>query len=343
MSEEKTRQLKIKINIAYFIAKEEAFVKFGPLIRLHHKNGVNINPTYDNDIRCAEMVGQIAVIMRQSLSAKLIAMKYLAVLIDRDTDISNTECEFVYVRLLEDGKPVNLLVGHTPMPLVFWIATKAAFRALCPEEDGGWMKKCISFGADGASVNMGHCGGVIAHLQREAERHKIPICCMPHRKSQRCLVYDLLHLIWKMYHFSGKSKQELYGLGQELSVDICTPSSVEGTHWIPHVHRALKVFLRHGQDMDLATDEGQYSIVLQHMEHLAIASTTAEVQGRAKKIGVQHGCDPGRVAGAENPGQPQFQGQVLQWPVGDHVDKGPIQARLQGAHVLLGKEVSVEP
>lgn len=111
--EEKRRQLKIKINIAYFIAKEEEpFVKFGPLISLHKKNGVDINPTYDNDVRCAEMIGQIADIMRESLSAKLKAAKYLAVLIDGDTDISNTECEIVYVRLLEDGKPVNLLVGQ---------------------------------------------------------------------------------------------------------------------------------------------------------------------------------------------------------------------------------------
>eukprot|EP00063_Salmo_salar_P039847 XP_014014682.1 PREDICTED: uncharacterized protein LOC106579367 isoform X2 [Salmo salar] len=244
------------------------------------------------------------------------------------------------------------------------------------------MKKCISFGADGASINMGHRGGVIAHLQREAGGHIIPIHCMPHRlelailtiqkkEPKASVVYDLLNLIWKTYHFSGKSKRELYVLGQELGVDICTPSSVKGTRWIPHVHRALKVFLRHGQDKDLgwiphvhralkvflqhgqdkdlgwiphvhralkvflrhgqdkdlgwiphvhralkvflqhgqdkdlgwiphvhralkvflqhgqdkdlATDEGQYSVVLQHMEHLAVASTTAEVQGRAKK------------------------------------------------------------
>ncbi|KAM9415646.1 uncharacterized protein ACWYII_024397 isoform 1-T1 [Salvelinus alpinus] len=104
----------------------------------------------------------------------------------------------------------------------------ATFRAVCPEEDGGsWMKRGISFGADGASVNMGHRGGVIAHLQREAGGHIIPIHCMP--------------------------------------------------------HRALKVFLWHGQDKDLATDEVQYSVVLQHMEHLAVASTTAEVQGWEKK------------------------------------------------------------
>lgn len=69
--EEKRRQLKIKINIAYFIAEEEPFVKFGPLIRLHQKNVVEINPTYDNDVRCEEMIGQIADIRRESLSAKL--------------------------------------------------------------------------------------------------------------------------------------------------------------------------------------------------------------------------------------------------------------------------------
>ncbi|XP_029617881.1 uncharacterized protein LOC115199701 isoform X2 [Salmo trutta] len=43
------------------------------------------------------------------------------------------------------------------------------------------------------------------------------------------------------------------------------------------------MFLRHGQDKDFATDEDQCTVVLQHMEHLAVASTTAEVQGRAKK------------------------------------------------------------
>jgi hypothetical protein len=49
---EMRRQLKIKMNIAYFIAKEEEpFVKFGPLITLHKKNGVDINPTYDNHVR----------------------------------------------------------------------------------------------------------------------------------------------------------------------------------------------------------------------------------------------------------------------------------------------------
>lgn len=296
---EMRRQLKIKMNIAYFIAKEEEpFVKFGPLITLHKKNGVDINPTYDNHVRCAEMIGQVADLLKENLAAKLRTAKHLAVLIDGDTDISNTECEIVYVRLVEGGKPVTLLVGqqtleHSHANGVL-DATKAAFNAVCPDDNGGsWMKKMISFGADGASVNMGHRGGVIALLQREAGEYIIPIHCMPHRLELAILtlqkkepmvsqVYDLLHLVWKTYHFSGKSKRELHQLGKELGVDVCTPSTVKGTRWIPHVHRALKVFLRHGADKNLATDNGQYSTVLQHMEHLAVAGTV-EVQGRAKK------------------------------------------------------------
>lgn len=58
------------------------------------------------------MIGQIADLLKESLTAQLRTAKYLAVLIDGDTDISNTECEIVYVRLVEGGKPVTLLVGQ---------------------------------------------------------------------------------------------------------------------------------------------------------------------------------------------------------------------------------------
>lgn len=58
------------------------------------------------------MIGQVADLLKESLAAKLRTAKYLAVLIDGDTDISNTECEIVYVRLLDGGKPVNILIGQ---------------------------------------------------------------------------------------------------------------------------------------------------------------------------------------------------------------------------------------
>ena len=112
--EEKRRQL--KINIANFITKEEEpFVKSGPLIRFPKKNGVDVNPPHDNDARCAEMISEIANLMKHGLSLKLKAANYLAVLTDGDTDISNTKCEIVHVHLLENGKPVTLLVGQQPL------------------------------------------------------------------------------------------------------------------------------------------------------------------------------------------------------------------------------------
>ena len=101
------------MNIAYHIVKEELpFVKFHSLMVLHKKNGVDINPTYDNDKRCAEMIGQIADAMKESLAVKLKAASYLAVLIDGDSDVQNIECEIVYIRILENGKPTNILVGQ---------------------------------------------------------------------------------------------------------------------------------------------------------------------------------------------------------------------------------------
>lgn len=102
------------MNITYFITKDEyPFVKFAPVIRLQKnkiKNWANINSTYDNNVKHAEMICEIADQMKQSFSAKLKATNYLAILIDGDTDISNTDCEIVYVHLLKNGKPVTLRV-----------------------------------------------------------------------------------------------------------------------------------------------------------------------------------------------------------------------------------------
>lgn len=55
--------------------------------------------------------------MTEILSEKLKAAKYLAIPTDRDTDISNTRWEIVYMCLLEDGKPVNLLVRQKNLEL----------------------------------------------------------------------------------------------------------------------------------------------------------------------------------------------------------------------------------
>lgn len=86
-------------------------------------------------------------------------------------------------------------------------------------------------------------------------------------------LYDLLHLIWKTYHFSPKSMRELRVIGDDLGVNVLMPSGVKGTRWLPHVSRALETFLK----------PGQFTAVYYHMDHLAGSSANADIAGRATK------------------------------------------------------------
>ncbi len=100
-------------------------------------------------------------------------------------------------------------------------------------------------------------------------------------------VYNLLHLIWKTYHLSSKSRRELKQLGVELDVSVNNPSRVKGTRWLPHVSRALDVLLKQGKEGTLE-DAGQYTAVYAHMDHLAASSANADIAGRAKHVSVNY-------------------------------------------------------
>lgn len=107
----------VKINTAYFIAKEELpFSKFGPILSLQKKNGLNINLTYANDNSCATLVSLVSsVITDQLASAVNDGSKYLSIMIDGATDSSGIENETVHCRFVKDVQPVNRLVGHKPV------------------------------------------------------------------------------------------------------------------------------------------------------------------------------------------------------------------------------------
>lgn len=98
-------------------------------------------------------------------------------------------------------------------------------------------------------------------------------------------LYDTLHLVWKTYHFSAKSRRELNHLGTELGANIRVASNVKGIRWVPHVQRALEVFLTGiPKDGDLSRDAGQFAATFVHMENLAETSKNADIKGRAKKV-----------------------------------------------------------
>ena len=113
VEEQNRKEMAVKINTAYAIAKEELpFSKFGPLLALQKKNGVEINSTYSNDKSCAEMVSVIGKVCRDQLTEEVTKANYISVMADGATDVGGVENETVYCRFLRDGRPVNCLVGH---------------------------------------------------------------------------------------------------------------------------------------------------------------------------------------------------------------------------------------
>ena len=72
---------------------------------------IDINPTYDNNVRCTKIIEKIANEIKSGLAEQVKSVHYVSALTDGDTDVSNKKCKIMYVRLLEDGKPVNRLAG----------------------------------------------------------------------------------------------------------------------------------------------------------------------------------------------------------------------------------------
>ena len=135
-------------------------------------------------------------------------------------------------------------------------------------------------------MNLGNRGGVAAKL-RDTCPWLIDVWCMPHRLDlavrkmvQKCppaaQVIGALELVYETYHYSPKSRRELYELGAELDVAVLSPSRAKGTRWSPHIQRPMAVMLRPAKD----DAPGQYATVLQHMEHLASSSVNADIMGR---------------------------------------------------------------
>lgn len=161
------------------------------------------------------------------------------------------------------------------MMMVLLIFIENAFAKINCEN---YKDKLVGFCADGASVNIGQRNGVVTKL-RDDIPYLIDIHCMAHRlelsivqmKNKNTLIKkldDVLHLIWKTYQYSGKSLRELRVVGEEFDARIYAPAQVNGTRWLPHVNRPLKIFIE-GRKENLINGSSQYAVIQSHMEHLA--------------------------------------------------------------------------
>lgn len=86
--------------------------------------------------------------------------------------------------------------------------------------------------------------------------HRLELAILTIQKKEPIVsvVYDLLPLIWKTYHFSRKSKTRALWSWTRAWCGYLHNIKSRRNSLDPHVHRALKVFLQLGQD-NLATDQ----------------------------------------------------------------------------------------
>ena len=72
IDEQVYKEMSVKMNTAYFIAKEELpFTKFPGLLQLQQKNRIQITNTYSNDIKCAEMVATEGTLIKEEIAENL--------------------------------------------------------------------------------------------------------------------------------------------------------------------------------------------------------------------------------------------------------------------------------
>ncbi|XP_063438155.1 zinc finger protein 862-like [Mytilus trossulus] len=211
-------------------------------------------------------------------------VNFFTILIDGATDVSVTENELIYVRLLQDGIPANKYfsiedVESADAAGVLNSINEAFDRHGLPD----WKEKLIGFGSDGASVNLGNRSGVAKQIKDEVP-HLIITHCVAHRlelaannaiKHHKIMreIQDILQHMYKHYHYSPKALRELRKLAEALEEKILKPTNLSGTRWLPFIESALHV---------LVVD---FRVILAYFEHVVESRTgSAEVQGRAHFI-----------------------------------------------------------
>ena len=110
--------------------------------------------------------------------------------------------------------------------------------------------KVVGFGADGASVNTGEKGGVIAIMRKNLNSDIVMIRCLVHRlelaykaamtKSKLySRIMSLLSGLYGFYHTSALQQQNLKQAAEATKCPFAVPLRVGGTRWVSHTLLAL--------------------------------------------------------------------------------------------------------
>ena len=249
-----THLVKLFHTVYYLVKAERPFRDFVGLCDLQERNGVNTGKSYKNDKQAATFTHFIAETVKEDFANKLRQARMFSVLSDSSTDVSITDEELIYVRYLEDGRPVTKFLSIQALAKSDAHGIVAAIdKAFLDETDmqpDEWRMKTVGMSTDGAAVMVGVRSGVVTRIKADVP-HLLSVHCVAHRLelgikdtiNQVAYLKKVDGLLSSIYKFYSNSPLNWYNLketGAAFNIKVLKPANVTGTRWIPHYERAAK-------------------------------------------------------------------------------------------------------
>ena len=237
------------------MAKEEiAFYKFPVLAGTLKRAGVQLGQTYINDKFASEFTIILGETMEEEIKSEIKHGEFISVLVDGSTDCSTVEKEMIFVRYVGNR-------GHVCTKLLRLRQAKIAdadglknllLDSLVDVGFHDYKDRLIGFMSDGASVNFGKRGGLLAKLRIDMP-WIIGIHCANHglelavKDACKGTPFDdictLLSYIHSVYERSPKRLVALKDLGAASGEEVRKPGRTNGTRWIQHKVKAAEILL----------------------------------------------------------------------------------------------------
>lgn len=266
LSEDERERLKVKFDIAYFVATEKLpYTKYPKICELEARHGVQVGTSYLNENAGKDFMHYIAEAKRQDLLQKLTKAKFFSLLLDGSTDKGNIDNELLLVVWCDpDGtdEKVHTRMDYLKVSRPQSVTANGLFQVLkeglqslgIEEMSAGECKKLVGVGTDGAASNIaasglkglveGHLGYVfwmwcLAHRLELAVKDALKGTCFE-------LIDEMLLRLYYLYEKSPKKCRELEEIISDLKECLCfNDSGVKpvrscGSRWVSHKLNALK-------------------------------------------------------------------------------------------------------
>ena len=217
-------QLRLKFDIAFFVASEQlAFNKYPRICELEQRHGVNLGAAYVNNNACKDFMHYIAESNRQTLITTISNAQFFSLLMDGSSDKSNSDNELLMVVWCDPNgtdEKIHTQIRFLTVDRPESVTAEGLFQSLrcgllalgiC-DLSGTMCKKLVGIGTDGASSNIAARG--LKGLVEQELSWIFWMWCLAHRLelaikdalSDSCfdLIDDMLLRLYYLYEKSPK-------------------------------------------------------------------------------------------------------------------------------------------